>query len=279
MSQHRHKPKNRFLPGAHASELTLVGVLFCWLNGSLYSEMPDAIRQEGGEVDAAVEELIRLMGERFHLAGTPRQGVSRQACHSIITEVSLQVIARSYKDRIAHLEQLLESGDPSMDMDRKRVLAFLDRTPSIGEKADLLAHAQNTSVRQFIQRWGTIVYMLSANKVPYEAIRSIDRIKPFDVIQNPVILAKMQERFRRFRGYKIDALKPHIAHYFCLRQGADFLLRDEGAPNYETLHRASERERSKFWKKCVMRSLAVLLLELQSGMTYLQLRDELWRDG
>jgi hypothetical protein len=279
MGSRAREPKNRFLPGAHVSELTLTRILFCWLRGDLYSVIPDAISERGDTVDAGIESLRMLMGDRFQLAENRVQRVSRQTCHSIISEISLQIIVRNYKDRITYLDHLLSESDPHLKTEKRRVLKLIGSIPTDDEKSALLEAIKNQTVQDYVTKWGKIVFILSADVVPHSAMRAIEGVKPFDLIQNPVILEKMQQRYRAFRGYKIPALKTHIAHYFALRNGADFLLRDEHGPAADDLHRLRDHEKAEYWLRCVTRSLACLLLELQTGMTYLQLREELWRQS
>lgn len=269
------KPKNRFLPGAHVSEATLARILFCWLNGDLYSEIPDTVQQKDAAVHAAIDDLKSLLGVKFSLAENKKVNISRQACHSIITEISLQIIARAYMDRISRLETLLNDGDPSLKKERRRVIALIGHELSMDEKVALIEGMKCQSVEDFVVRWGKIVLILSANVVPYEAMRAIPGVKPFDLIQNPIILSAMQKRYRRFRGYKIPALKTHIGHYFCLRDGADYLLREEGGPANEELQIMTEAEKSAYWSRCVTGALACLLLQLQTGLTYSQMSRQL----
>ncbi|MCR9087546.1 MAG: hypothetical protein NXH97_12480 [Rhodobacteraceae bacterium] len=262
MATRTKKPKNRFLPGAHVSEATLARVLYCWLNGELYTNIPDAIQRRGGAVDAAMDQLREMMGEKFTLAENNKTTVSRQACHSIIAEISLKVIVRAYKDRIARLDELLNGDDPLQKAERRRVVAIIGHEPSDEEKAELLEKMRGQSVEDFITRWGKIVLILSANVVPYEAMRAIPGVKPFDLIQNPIILEKMQARYRAFRGYKIHALKTHVAHHRCLEDGSRQLARFYQIENHDDHHTFSETERRAYWQDLVVHSTALLCLKL-----------------
>lgn len=269
MALRTKQPKNRFLPGAHVSELTLARILFCWLNGELYSAIPDAVQERGGKVDAAMDSLKAMLGEKFTLAENNKTTVSRQACHSIIAEISLQVIVRAYKDRIVRLDELLSGENPLFKAERRRVIALIGHEPSDEEKVALLDKMKGQSVEDFITRWGKIVLILSANVVPYEAMRAIPGVKPFDLIQNPIILEKMQQRYRAFRGYKIEALKTHIAHYFCLRDGAHLIDRDYIHLNKHDIVNISANEKHEYWSLCTLLALSTLLLQLMNGLTAL----------
>lgn len=279
MATRTKKPKNRFLPGAHVSEATLARILYCWLDGELYSNIPDAIQQKGGAVDAAMDQLREMMGDKFTLAENSKTTVSRQACHSIITEISLQVIVRAYKDRIARLDALLNGDDPLQKDERRRVVAIIGHEPSDEEKAELVEKMRRQGVEDFITRWGKIVLILSANVVPYDAMRAIPGVKPFDLIQHPIILEKMQERYRAFRGYKIPALKTHTAYYFCVRDGADLIRQEEGWEKDGSVSLMPDNEKSDYWNLCIQTALAMLLFQLSSGYTSLQMRDRLCELG
>jgi hypothetical protein len=254
------KQKNRFLPGAHVSESTLARILFCWLNGELYSAIPEAITQEGGAVDAAIDELRMLMGEKFQLANNQKQTISRQACHSIIDSVSVKVIVRHYIDTRDQFAELMDE-DVSKLLDRhKHLLTLLDPTLSDEEKINVLSRLRDQSINEFTKSWKGIVLSLSANKVPYEELRALRGAKPYDLTEN--------------RGYRASAMKSHVAHNLCLDAGADYMNLDLGHRDRTSLHNATDEERADYWFKCVVRSLACLLVQLETGTTYRKLRGE-----
>jgi hypothetical protein len=218
-----------------------------------------------------MEQLQETLGQQFTLAENQKKTVSRQACHSIIAEISLQVIVRAYLDRKARLDELLSGADPLLKPERRRVIAMIGREPSNEEKLALLKELDELSVEEFITRWGKIVLMLSANQVPHAAMRTIPGVKPFDLIQNPVILQKMQNRYKAFRGYKTPSLKTHIAHHFCLRDGFDVAVRSSDHPTQ--LRKANPAELEKLWPQSVIFALAYLLVQLSTSMTFIKARN------
>ena len=270
------QPKNRFLPRTHISEAVLVRVLFCWLNGALYSEIPSKVVGDDDEVESAIGKFEQLMGAEFELVENDRRTISRQSCHNVISEVSLHVIVGAYRDRIRRMKELLESRDQLALVERRRVVEFLGHDPTPQERDEIIDDLQRQEISSYIRKWGTLVYVLSADAVPYEAIRSRQNIKPFDIIQDPFLLDAMRLRFRRFKGYKASALKAHIAQYFALRQGTDYVRRYESVATEREFFEATEMGKSQIWSEIVVRALMLLMLQLQTGLSYIELRTEIW---
>ncbi|WP_371157020.1 hypothetical protein [Jannaschia sp. 2305UL9-9] len=253
------------------SEATLARILYCWLNGELYSKIPIAIQESGGNVDHAIEQIQDLFGGHISLRENSKRTVSRQACHTIIAEVSLQVIVRAYLDREARLEEVLRGDDPVLRAERRRVISLLGQEPTLEDRVALIKNLEDQSIEEFITRWGKIVLILSANEVPHEAMRAIPGVKPFDLIQNPVILKRMQDRYKAFRGYKIPSLKTHIAHHFCLRDGFDMAIRNSDQPTQWL--KANPDQLEELWPQTVVLALAYLLIQLSTPTTYIQARN------
>ncbi|KAB2541171.1 hypothetical protein AL035_13575 [Salipiger aestuarii] len=268
MSDKAKKPKNRFLAGTHVSEDVLVRVLFCWLHGMTYSSIPKAVIEDGGYVDLGMTKLQQTLGTRFKLAKSKDRKVSRQASHRIIRDVSTKIIVREFYDRRNSLAKMMEGEIPDVLNGRKWLMPALGKTTTQAEKLRFVKSMRDTNINAYVKPIANRVLEISSNTIPYDDIRKIPGMVPADVFENHVVIEKMRERYRRFRGYKPSGMSSHVAHQMSIRQGADMLFIHEGYIHNKALPKYDQMETAEYWLLCVTHALAVLLIQLETGQTY-----------
>lgn len=273
MNRRAQPPRNRYLSGAHASERVLAKLVFVWLQGMTYSEMPGALADTSNEAEERIAKISKSLGPENEFRENTKSAVSRQSCHNLIGQVADRTNLLTYADRVRQLEVLSALDDTSESRSSRLVEEFLRKTASDFEE-QFLAPARRETITEFMRKWATIVDMISANTIPYSDIRKTDEMKPFDIIQEPVILAKLQERYRRFRGYKDQAIWNHVAHYFALRFGLDFMKRSNTKMTKFEYASATTAEHETYWLELVTNATVVVLMMLRSDFGYTQIRKQ-----
>lgn len=207
------KPQNRFLDRARISEMTFAKILYLWIHGETYSSIPNLILKENDALERILEPLDSL-----NLSRVGKTQISRQALHTQINAAATKINVMVYVQRVELLKDILFEKTSDATNARPYALRLIsDRADVTADQ--LIEEAKCQTVTKFIQAWGKIVYLVSSNQIPYEAMRSVKGVKPFDIIMPPVIVNMMRMRHDRFRGYKLDAMQTHIAHHFALRMG------------------------------------------------------------
>ncbi|MBM7069944.1 hypothetical protein [Actibacterium sp. 188UL27-1] len=262
------KPKNRFLAGTHVSEDVLVRVLFCWLHGMTHSAIPEAVFEDGGYVDLGVNKLQETLGERFTLAQGKSRKVSRQATHKIIRAVSVKILSKEFYDRRNTLTRWLETEIPDRLLGKLWMEPVLGKNPNQEQKNELVTSMRDQSVKDHFENQKQTMLEISSDMIPYEDIRQVPGALPSDVFENHVMVTKMRERYKSFRGYKPSGMITHVAHQVSIRQGADMLFIHEGYIHDKALPQYDQMETAEYWLLCVTHALAVLLIQLETGQSY-----------
>tara|TARA_R110002124_G_scaffold99838_5_gene246100 strand:+ start:761 stop:1615 length:855 start_codon:yes stop_codon:yes gene_type:complete len=268
MSAKPKKPKNRFLAGTHVSEDVLVRVLFCWLHGMTHSAIPDAVLEDGGYVDLGMGKLQETLGERFTLTQGKSRKVSRQATHKIIRAVSVKILSKEFYDRRNNLTHWLETEIPDRLLGKLWMEPVIGKNPSQEQKIELVTSMRDQSVQDHFEKQKQDVLEISSDAIPYEDIRQVPGALPSDVYENHVMVTKMRERYKRFRGYKPSGMITHVAHQVSIRQGADMLFIHEGDTHGKALPQYDQMETAEYWLLCVTHALTVLLIQLETGQSY-----------
>lgn len=173
--------QNRFLRRARISETTFAKIIYLWIRGETYSSIPDQIVSGHENLEQVVEHLRSL-----NLSNVGNTKISRQALHTQINAASTKLNVMVYLQRVELLKDILFGVNSASTNPPPFALRLIsEREDTTAER--LLEKAQNQSVSEFVQTWGKIVYLVSANKIPYGAMRSIEGVKPFDSIMEPII--------------------------------------------------------------------------------------------
>ncbi|KCZ93828.1 hypothetical protein HJO_00590 [Hyphomonas johnsonii MHS-2] len=210
---------------------------------------------------------IRSIIPPFNFEAEEGESLNRQSAHNIINNLAEFIIAAAYVDqRDSGLFDNVESAfDGHRENTRyKRITEGMSAT----EIRQFERECALRPIEDFKENWGLIIDMLSSDQVPYAVMRVLG-FGDFEKATNPMLIRKMRDRYKRFRGYNRKALDPHIALHFAWQYGLNQMRGKVGMPNQTFfLDDQNQVEQDAFFSEMLTQSLLVLMLMLMWDRTY-----------
>jgi hypothetical protein len=138
---------------------------------------------------------------------------------------------------------------------------------------ELIASMANETISDYVEGQWKVVRSLSSGNIDFEKYKVVRGARSLDAVHVPVILQKMQERYRRFRGYHASAKNSHIAHYRCLINSSVYMDIDRDYEGNRNLHFAAQDEKERYWFNCTTRAVMLVLVQLEKKLSFDQLRE------
>jgi hypothetical protein len=214
-----------------------------------------------------------MLDHSLRLSEVGQEHITRQACHALIATVSKKILAKSYWDSSRYKRKLADGGWKDVMKGSGTFGRFLRAQDSAEFRNELIASMAAETLTEYVESQWYIVHALSSGNIDFQNYKSVQGAKSLDAITVPVILDKMQDRYRRFRGYKESAKNSHIAHYRCLINASVYMHIDKDYEGNTNLHLATREEKERYWFDCTTRAVLLVLVQLELGFSFNQLRE------
>jgi len=224
-------------------------------------------------LDTATSKMNSMLDHNLSLSEVGQEHITRQACHALIATVSKKILAKSYWDSSRYKRKLADGGWKDVMKGSGTFGRFLRAQDSAEFRNELIASMAAETLTEYVESQWYIVHALSSGSIDFQNYKSVQGAKFLDAVTVPVILDKMQDRYRRFRGYKESAKNSHIAHYRCLINASVYMHIDKDYEGNTNLHLATREEKERYWFECTTRAVLLVLVQLELGFSFNQLRE------